>query len=84
LIELALAGGQPLRKLVPYSALLYDLRGDTWTYVRSAPLTFIRQPVVLDYIDGDTAVLVDGPAAGSEVVNVGATELFGTEFKVGK
>jgi hypothetical protein len=84
LIELALAGGQPLRKLVPYSALLYDLRGDTWTYVRSAPLTFVRQPVMLDYIDGDTAVLVDGPAAGSEVVNVGATELFGTEFKVGK
>jgi hypothetical protein len=84
LIELPLAGGQALRKLMPYSAVLYDLRGDTWAYTRSAPLTFVRQRVTLDYIEGDTAVLLDGPAAGSEVVSVGATELFGTEFKVGK
>jgi hypothetical protein len=84
MLELPLAGGQPLRKLVPYSAVLYDIRGDTWTYVQSAPLTFIRQRVTLDYIGADMAILVDGPPAGSEVVSVGATELFGTEFKVGK
>jgi hypothetical protein len=84
LVELPLSGGQPLRKLVPYSAVLYDLRGDTWTYMRSAPLTFVRQRVTLDYIDGETAVLLDGPAAGSDVVSIGATELFGSEFKVGK
>ncbi len=84
LIELPLAGGQPLRKLVPYSALLYDLKGDTWTYTRTAPLTFVRQRVTIDYIDGETAVLLDGPTAGTDVVNVGATELFGAEFKVGK
>jgi hypothetical protein len=84
LIELPLTGGTPLRKLMPYSAMLYDLKGDTWTYTRTAPLTFVRQRVTLDYIDGETAVLLEGPAAGTDVVSVGATELFGTEFKVGK
>jgi hypothetical protein len=84
LLEFPLAGGSPQRKLMPYSAVLYDVRGETWSYVRTAPLTFVRQRVSLDYIDGETAVLLEGPAAGSEVVTTGATELFGTEFKVGK
>jgi hypothetical protein len=84
LLEFPLAGGVAQRKLMPYSAVLYDVRGDTWSYVQTAPLTFVRQRVSLDYIDAETAVLLDGPAAGSLVVSTGATELFGTEFKVGK
>jgi hypothetical protein len=84
LLELPLSGGEPLRKVVPYSAVFYDVRGDGWAYTQPAPLTFVRHRVTVDYIDGDRAVLSDGPPAGTEVVTVGATELSGTEVTVGK
>jgi hypothetical protein len=35
-------------------------------------------------IDGDLAVLPEGPLSSTEVVTVGAAELFGTEFGAGK
>lgn len=35
-------------------------------------------------IDGDLAVLSHVPPAGTQIVTVGAAELFGTEFGVGK
>jgi hypothetical protein len=35
-------------------------------------------------IDGDRAILSDGPAPGTEVVTVGAAELLGTEYEVGE
>jgi hypothetical protein len=70
--------------VVPYSALIYDLQGNTWVYTSSEPLVFIRQPVVVDYIDGDNVVLLQGPAAGTEVVTVGVAELYGADTGVGK
>jgi hypothetical protein len=69
------------RKVVPYAALLYDTQGDTWVYTSPAPLTFVRNPVAVDYIDGDQAFLSDGPPSGSAVVTVGAEELYGAEFE---
>ena len=76
------AGAVP-RKVIPYAALVYDLHGDAWAYTSPAPLTFVRQPVKVDYIQGDLAILSDGPPAGATVVTTGAAELFGTEFGVG-
>ena len=67
------------RRVVPYAAVLYDAQGDTWVYTSPEPLTFVRNPIVVDHIDGDTAVLSDGPPSGMAVVTVGATELFGSE-----
>src|SRR5262245_53779555 len=37
------------RKVIPYSAVIYDLKGETWTYTNPAPLTFVRQPITVDY-----------------------------------
>ena len=68
-----------LRRVVPYAAVLYDAQGDTWLYTSPEPLTFVRNPIVVDHIDGDTAILSDGPPSGMAVVTVGATELFGSE-----
>ena len=48
-------------------------------YANPEPLVFVRQPITIDYIEGDRAVLSDGPAPGTSVVMVGASELFGTE-----
>ncbi len=73
-----------LRKVVPYSAVLYDLNGQTWVYTNPEPLTFVRASISVDYIDSDLAVLSEGPPSGTEVVTVGSPELYGTEFGVGQ
>jgi hypothetical protein len=71
------------RKVVPYGALLYDADGKTWVYVTSAPNVYVREPITVDLIEGDRAVLAAGPTAGTAVVSVGAAELYGTETGVG-
>ena len=71
------------RKVVPYSALIYDSHGQTWIYTSPSARTFVRHKVEIDQIQGDVAVLKDGPPAGTVVASVGAAELYGTEFKVG-
>ena len=75
--------GNATRRVVPYGALLYDAKGDTWVYVNPAPLDYVREPVTVDHIEGDQAVLSNGPPAGTRVVSVGAAELYGTETGVG-
>jgi hypothetical protein len=71
------------RKVVPYAAVLYDAAGRTWVYTRPEPRSFVRHEITVDYIEGSLAVLSEGPPAGTEVVTVGGTELFGAEFEVG-
>jgi hypothetical protein len=71
------------RVAVPYSAVIYDVQGATWVYTSPAPNTFVRAPIEVDYIDGDLAILNDGPSVGTQVVTVGGGILHGTEFGVG-
>ena len=33
-----------LRKVVPYSAVIYDLHGETWVYMTPSPFTYVRRP----------------------------------------
>ena len=73
-----------LRKVVPYAAVFYDLNGKTWVYTNPEPLTFVRANISVDYIEGDLAVLSEGPPSGTKVVTVGSPELYGTEFGVGQ
>lgn len=70
--------------VVPYAAIIYGLNGETWVYVSPEPLTFVREPVTIDYIEGDLAVLTDGPTAGTSVATVAVAELYGTDTGVGK
>ena len=78
------AGVATTRKVIPYAAVLYDERGDTWTFTSPQALTFLRQHIKVDFIEGDTAVLSEGPPVGTTVVTVGAAELLGTELGVGE
>lgn len=71
------------QKMVPYSALIYDPQGQTWVYVSPAPRTFMRQKVAVDYIEGDMAVLKEGPPAETVIASVAVAELYGTESGVG-
>jgi hypothetical protein len=73
-----------LRLVIPYSALIYGLHGETWAYYSPEPLSYVREPITVDYIEGDIVVLLEGPAVGTEVVTVGVAELYGTETGVGK
>jgi hypothetical protein len=75
--------GMTMAKIIPYAAVLYDGHGDTWAYTSPAPLTFIRERIGVDYVSGDSAVLIKGPPAGTRVVTVGASELLGAELGVG-
>jgi hypothetical protein len=79
--EQKVAGKQ--RKVIPYGALLYDSKGATYVYVSPQPLTYVREPVEVDYVGAGMVVLTAGPAAGTRVVSVGAAELYGTETGVG-
>ena len=81
--EAKVNGSTSRRKVVPYSALIYDPQGQTWVYISPKPRAFVRHPVEVDYIDGDLAVLNEGPAIGTVVASVGVAELYGTDFGVG-
>lgn len=76
--------GSVVRKVIPYAAVLYDPKGGTWTYTSPKALTYLRHAITIEFIEGDIAVLADGPAVGTEVVRLGAIELFGAELGVGK
>jgi hypothetical protein len=73
-----------LQKVIPYSALVYDPHGVTWTYTNPEPLTFVRHCVEVEFIEGDRAVLRTGPPTGTVVVTVGAALLLGIEQKFGQ
>jgi hypothetical protein len=72
------------RSVLPFSAVVYDLNGETWVYTNPQPLTFVRARVAVDYIDDEMAVLSAGPPEGTTVVTNGVAQLFGTEFGLGK
>lgn len=72
------------RLVAPYAALIYGNNGETWVYTSPEALTFMRQAVTVDSIDGDLMLLVDGPAVGTEVATVAVAELYGADTGVGK
>ena len=78
-VKLAAPGSDIPKRVVPYSAIIYDASGDSWVYVSPKPLEFVRQHVTIEDINQGMAVLSDGPQEGIEVVTVGAAELSGVE-----
>ena len=64
---------------VPYSSLWYDAKGAAFVYVVTAPLSYVRAPITVEYVEGDQAFLSDGPEAGTEIVTQGVAELYGAE-----
>jgi len=70
--------------VVPYSAVIYDTEGNTWIYTNTAPLTFLREPIVIDRIEGDEAFLSQGLETDAPIVTVGVIEIYGAETGVSK
>ncbi|MEW6403681.1 MAG: hypothetical protein AB1649_17945 [Chloroflexota bacterium] len=69
---------------VPYTAVIYDTKGNTWVYTNPEPLTYVRASIVIDHIDGDVAILARALDSGTSVVTVGVAELYGAETGVSK
>lgn len=69
-----------VRKIVPTAAVVYDQNGNTWVFKSPDSLVFVRERVSVEYIDGERAVLVEGPEDGAKVVTVGAANLFNDAF----
>ena len=73
------------RQVVPYAAVIYDTAGNTWVYTNPEPLVFVRESIVVAFIEGDQAVLLsEGLGSETRVVTVGVAELFGAETGVSK
>jgi len=81
--SVATGGTTATRTTVPYSALLYDAKGDTWVFEEVAPRSYLRTKIAVEIVDGETVVMTDGPAAGTSVVTVGAAVLYGAELGTG-
>ena len=75
--------GSAQRLVVPYSSLIYDADGGTWAYTSPEALVFERVAVAVASIKGDRVFLTEGPPPGTQVVTVGAAELFGAELGIG-
>lgn len=69
-------------EVVPYEALIYDAEGKTYVYTSPKPLSFLREEVRVDRIEEERVLLSDGPPAGTEVVTVGAAEVYGAELEI--
>lgn len=72
------------QKVIPYAAVFYGLNGETWAYTNPEPLVYMRELVVIDHIDSDMAVLLEGPEVDTQVVTVGVSLLYGAEVGVSK
>ena len=73
------SGGQ---EVVPYKSLIYNDEAKTFVYTSPKSLEYERVPVTVDRIEGNRVLLSKGPAAGTKVVTVGATEVYGTELEI--
>ncbi|GHJ48741.1 hypothetical protein Cs7R123_60830 [Catellatospora sp. TT07R-123] len=74
--------GSKQKLTIPYKALFYDPTGATWAYAVVGDRVYLRQPVTVETVAGDTVVLSAGPKAGTQVVVQGVDELYGTEVGV--
>jgi multidrug efflux pump subunit AcrA (membrane-fusion protein) len=69
-------------KTIPYEALIYNDEAKTFVYTSSRPLNYERVPITVDRIEGNRVLMSKGPAVGTTVVTVGATEVYGAELDI--
>src|SRR3970282_721885 len=65
-------GARPL--VTPYSAVIYDAQGSAWVYVNTEGRAFQRHAIVVDRINGDRALLLEGPSICAILATVGVPQ----------
>jgi RND family efflux transporter MFP subunit len=64
---------------VPTGAVVYDIHGGSWVYELTAPRTYARRRVIVEYVNDGAAAVATSVAVGTPVVVEGALELFAAE-----
>lgn len=72
------------RKVIPYSALLYEKDGSAFVYTNPNGLTYVRAHIEVDRVAGDRVLLREGPKVGTRVVTTGAPQVHGAELEYGE
>jgi hypothetical protein len=81
-LQTTIVGGRGGELTVQHGALVYDKKGLPWVFAVVGPHTYARSAVTVKDVDGDLVTLSSGPPAGTEVVTVGAIELWGAELGI--
>lgn len=81
-LQTTVVGGRGGELTVQHGALVYDKKGLPWVFAVVGPRTYARSAVTVKHVDGDLVTLSSGPPAGTEVVTVGAIELWGAELGI--
>ena len=69
---------------IPYESVLYDAAGgQPYVFANPEGLTFHREDVDIESVDGDTVLLSKGPPVGTRVVTVGLPQIHGAELEFG-
>ncbi|WEK38384.1 MAG: efflux RND transporter periplasmic adaptor subunit [Candidatus Pseudobacter hemicellulosilyticus] len=76
--------GNATGMVIPFSAIAYDINGNSWVYRQTDSLSFERQRVEIERVEDQQAVIKRGLKGGEKIVITGTAELFGTEFGGGK
>jgi hypothetical protein len=67
---------------VDHAALVFDKAGKPWVFSVVGPRTYVRATVRIKEVEDNVVTLSAGPPAGTQVVTVGAIELWGAELGI--
>jgi hypothetical protein len=67
---------------VDHIALVFDKAGKPWVFTVVGPRTYVRAAIGIKEVQDKLAILSAGPPAGTQVVTVGAIELWGAELGI--
>lgn len=67
---------------VDHAALVFDKVGKPWVFSVIGPRTYLRAAVTIKEVQDNVVTLSAGPPAGTQVVTVGAIELWGAELGI--
>ena len=81
-LQTTVVGARGAELTVHHAALVYDKKGLPWVFAVIGPRIYARSAVTVKQVDGDVVTLSSGPPAGTEVVTVGAIELWGDELGI--
>ena len=67
---------------VDHAALVFDKAGKPWVFSVVGPRTYVRATVTIKEVQDNVVTLSAGPPAGTQVVTLGAIELWGAELGI--
>lgn len=81
-VELKSVRREAGRKVVSHDAVIYNPDGDSFVYTKPEAEMYVRAPIEITRVTGNTAVLSEGPAVGTRIVTTGSAELLATEYEI--